>query len=532
MSDIRVPGCYCERMTHVQIPLPPGVTHRVMKNFSSQKSTTKQIETVIDGLHWYLDVRIGRYRRDVLIQELGFRVSRGLPSADQQAITSAGQRGLLIDGVGESGQLRAIAESKAARCLLERVVIAPSAGANKPNAGQLADFYHAGESLVMLETLRTVAQLADRSQLDPSDMPHLGTVDVRGNDDGIEYDYQPGDFDLSHWVRLVERPIGRAEINLDLFDNASRGAEWTSGDLVEISGAMVQDLGFSVNDLLDTLTVLFRVCLREQREFVAFESGASWGPEVSARAMDYLTFSDDFLTLGDLRPSDTRHQVRRIWTSPLMKRGTRYYVFRDIIFEAMNRWMRYLTQGDWPIPRNVLSVDCPNLHKALEKRSRNSGSIFEDYVSTILAETGLPHATLKNGARVGSVRLSREIDSVVVDPRRKKIHVLEFKNIRSDQNAMSLQIELKKFLGEYAGKLRRSMIEVEADKSAFIKRVFELDKNSNRTFDAIDDIEKWSVESAFVFNSHSPIECLTSPQFFSGINADHMTQLFALEDRH
>lgn len=517
-------------MTQIQTPLPPSVVNRVRKSLSSEQSATEQITTVIDALHWYIDNRIGKYRRDLLIQELGFRVARGLPSADQRAIASAGRRGLLIDGVSKASQFRVMSESKAARCILERVVIAPITGASSPNASQIDNIFDVGHLLSVLETFRSVAQLADRSQSGSAGVPHLGLVAVSVNDGGIELDYQPGDFDLSQWVRLVERPIGRAEIDLDLFDSATRGADWISPDLEEISEAMVQDLGFSVNDLLNILTRLLRWCLHEQQEFLALELTAPWDSEIHIAALDYVTFSDEYLTLDDLRPSDTRHQRRRIWTSPLMKHGTRHYVFRDIVFEALNRWMRYLTQGDWPVPRNYLREDAPNLYRALEERSRASGPIFEDYVNSLLDDIGLPHTTLKKGARVGIVKLSREVDSVVVDQARRKIHVLEFKNMSSDQNAKSLQTELKKFLGEYAEKLKRSVKEVESDKLAFVKRVFELHNSAPGSDRMIDDADSWSVEAAFVFSSHSPIECLTRPQFFVGINADRIAELFTLGD--
>lgn len=510
--------------------LPPAVVNRVRKNLTAGQSETEQIATVIDSLYWYLDNRIRTYRRDQLIRELGFRVSKGLPSADRAAIANAKRRGVLIPGVSKANQLRVITQSKAARCILERVVLAPITGASAPTSNQLNNFFRIGESLSVFESLLSLAQLAERSQSGASDMPHLGAVAVAVNDDGVEYDYQPGEFDLMRWLQLVERPIGLAEIDFRLFDNGSLVEHGVSPDLEEVSRAMVEDLGFSVEDLLDVLSMLIRLCIEEGYEFLAFDDAAPWPTGVPQAAVDYLTFSDEYLTLENLRPSDTRHQCRRIWTSPLMKHRARHYIFRDIAFEALQRWVRYLTQGDWPVPRNQLRKDCPNLYRALENRSRASGPSFEDHVNSLLEETGLPHSTLRNKARVGAVRLSREIDSVVVDSASRRIHVLEFKNMSSDQNARSLQNELKKFLGEYAEKLKRSVEEVESDKLAFVKRILELDTSRSGSVPIPDNIDSWSVEAAFVFNSHSPIECLTTNQFFTGVNADRIAELFVPGD--
>ncbi|WP_443416219.1 hypothetical protein [Brachybacterium tyrofermentans] len=517
-------------MAKVQTPLPPSVVNRARKSAPSAQCVIEQITAVIDSLHWYVDNCIRRYSRVELIRELGFRVSRGLSSADQRSMRSASSRGLLIDGVGKASQLRVMAESKTARCILERVVIAPVAGAATPNSRQLDDIFSVGDALSALETLRDVAQLAKRSKSGSAGMPHLGTVAVTLSDEGFEYDYQPGDFDLMRWLRLAERPIGRSEIDFGLFDNTTRGAGWVSPELKGISEAMVRDLGFSVNDLRDILTALLRLCLSERREFIVFEYAAPWDSAIPVAAVDFVTFSDEHLTLGDLRPSGTRHQRRRVWTSPLMKSGGRHYVLRDIVFESIMRWIRYLTQGDWPVPRNYLRKDAPNLYRALEERSRISGPIFEDYVNSLLDKTGLPRATLKKGAKVGIVTLSREIDSVVVDFANRRIHVLEFKNMSSDQNAKSLQSELKKFLGEYANKLKQSVDEVNSDKLAVVKRVVDLHGSTPDNGGATEDADSWSVEATFVFNSHSPIECLTAPQFFTGINADRIADLFGFDD--
>lgn len=380
-----------------------------------------------------------------------------------------------------------------------------------------------GESLTTLETLRSIAELAERAEQGSTTAPHLGHVTIAADRTGLRIAYEAGDFDLQRWLLLVERPISRGEIDLSLLGDLDQPAGWVAPGLEAISQAAAQDLGFSIDELLDTLTVLLRHCLDRRYEFLGFD-GLPVGPTISRAAVDYLTFSDDDMSIESLRPSHTRHQHKRVWTSPLLKTGGRYYIFRDVVFEAVLRWARYLTQGDWPVPRNTLRETAPRLHRALEDRSRESGPLFERYVGSRLDETGLPWASLKNGARVGSVKLSREIDSVVIDAAQRKIHVLEFKNMSSDQNAKSLQNELKKFLGEYADKLDRSVREVELDKLAFVKRVSELNGSSSGD---VGEAASWSVVAAFVFSSHSPIECLTAPQSFVGTDADRVKDLFA-----
>lgn len=92
-----------------------------------------------------------------------------------------------------------------------------------------------------------------------------------------------------------------------------------------------------------------------------------------------------------------------------------YYIIRDLAFGALQRWFRYLSQGDWPVPRNVLQKTAPNLYRALENRSTKTGDEFEEYVNSKLSEIGMPFARLNNRERVGGETLSREIDAVVVD---------------------------------------------------------------------------------------------------------------------
>jgi hypothetical protein len=509
-------------MTSFRIPIPAKMMSRTLESLSSSDSITDQITSVIVVLQSHFDKRIERYRRERLIQQLGFHVSKGLPSANRQALERARQRGILLDGVNRSDQFRVIASSKSTRSILERVILAAVTGTSTPSASQLDELIRIGESLSILESCRAVADLAERARPGSSDRPNLGSVSVQAYGLGVVVEYHPGDFDLERWVQLVERPIGRSEIELDILANAFGAKKSVAGDLQDVSNAARTDLGFSVEDVLKTLAVLLQLCLDREYEFLGFDE-VPVGPDVSQAAVEYLTFSSGDMSLSDLRPSATRHQGKRIWTSPLLKVGTRYYIFRDLVFEAISRWTRYLTQGDWPVPRNVLSKTAPNLYHALGVRSRESGKVFERYVDARLDEIGLPRATLNNGARIGTVKLSREVDSIVVDTARRRIHVLEFKNMSSDQNAKSLQNELGKFLGEYSEKLRRTMREVELDKLAFVRRV--LGAREAKSVE-LGEATSWSVEAAFVFSSHSPIECLTSPQFFTGVSADRVTELF------
>ena len=375
-----------------------------------------------------------------------------------------------------------------------------------------------------LETARAIAELSEERGERASNPPHLGDVRIGESDVGVDVEYRPGDFDLERWVQLHERPFRDGEIDMSLFP-ADAEIGGPQSELRNLSDAASQDLGFSTDDLISVLTRALRLCTDSGHQFVGF-SGSPFGPEFPDAAIDYLTFSDEHLTLKDLRPSATRHQRRRVWTSPLLKSGEQYFIHRDLVFEALIRWARYLSVGDWPVPRNVLQKTSPHLYRAVENRSRESGPSFEQYVARRLDETGLLHVSMKNGARVGTLNLSREIDAVVVDPVRRKLHVLEFKNTRSDQNARSLQSELEKFLGSYAEKLMRSVREVEAEKVAFVAKVYELRGVAQ---EEVVDPASWGVEAAFVFSSHSPIECLTAPQAFAGINADDVHELFRPE---
>jgi len=472
----------------------------------------------------HLDKRLERYRRHTVIRDVGYRVTNGLPKADARIIAENARREPIADArKGISRQ--AAAASKAARLILERAVLVPVSGTATPSAAQLAELWELGEALTMLETARAIAELSERDTQQPSTTPHLGEVRLEPTKQGIEVEYRPGDFDLERWVELHDRPFSEAEIDWTLLPVGGEiGGEGSA--LQEISRASVQELGFSPNDLMDVLALAIRLCLDHGFEFMGFD-GRPFGEQVSSAAVDYLTFSEDHVTLNDLRPSATRHQRRRVWTSPLIRTGDRYFLHRDLIFEASIRWARYLTVGDWPVPRNALRDTAPLLWRALEDRSQASGATFEKYVAQRLDETGLPHTSLKNNARIGATKLSREIDSVVVNTEQRTLHVLEFKNHRSDQNARSLQSDLAKFLGSYAEKLERSVKEIEAEKAATVAKVSEL---TGIPLDHVTDPTEWSVEAAFVFSSHSPIECLTTPRFFSGINADDVRELFGPRD--
>lgn len=452
-------------MSHlVRLLLPQRVSDRLLEvPWVGGTDARGVLETATSKMAEHIDETISSFEPLSLCSNLGFQVSYGLPAADEAAIRDETNTpthrppryGLDAQSVG-----------MAARVALERAVLAEQLGSRKPNELEIRDLVCAAAVYVEMDVLRDLASLSRTNG-----RLAMGTLRVRKTGQLLEVDFRQEAFDLIGYQQLrTLRVRDNDPVDLEAILAMTYGVP---EELSDLSEAMVTDLGFELEDLLNVLVIGVRLNLKRQAQFLAVDVAHFQGellPSVSPRALaafEFLSFSSQFLSLTDLRPSGTRHQRRRVVTHPFLIRGGHLYLIRDIQFEALNRWLTYLLNGDWPVPPPARKKLWPKLDAAITRRRNARGTgAFEPFVESELDDIGLPWAsTSGQGAQIASALITSEVDAIVVDPDAGLIWVLECKDVTSDQNLRSLQSELDHMLKMHGKQVTRTVAEVETDPS-------------------------------------------------------------------
>lgn len=466
---------------------------------------------VLGQLASHLDQLIAQLERVALLAELSFQVTHGLTAAAPEALVGSDdprQRplrfGLLPSEV-----------SMAARLVLERAVVVGKFGSKEPSKTDIVALIRTSAAYMQVDLIRELAGLRP----DPK-MPGMGRVSARKRGRAFMIMYEPEQFDFFGYQRMRESRT----LDADPDDTALIEA-FQSGvpeQLTDLSDGMVEDLGFGVGDLVDVLVFAQRLNLEHDAQFLALNSEkgrlmfANMSPRCLA-AFDYLTFSADYLAVGDLRPSSTRHQRRRIVTHPFIVHDDVLIFSRDILFEACNRWFRYLINGDWPAPVRTRE-SWPTLNRAIiaRRNARGTGA-FEPFLEAELDQLGLPWgATAGANREIGRAHITGEIDALVVDAKSGVLWVIEAKDITSDQNLRSLQTELKAMVKTYEPQVSRSVTEVNSDPGAVathaVREWARRGKVSSESITSVrrevDTVTKWDVRPLIVVRDRSAAEYL------------------------
>lgn len=469
------------------------------------------LTTAAGQLASYLDQKIAQLEQLAVLRDLSFQVSYGLTVANPAVLKASGDPrhrphrfGLPPSGV-----------SMAARLALERAAVVGQFGSKEPSEEDIAKIVSTSATYMQVDVGRELAGL-------PSDpkMCGMGRVSVRKSGRSLVMAYEPEQFDFFEYQRMRENRI----LDADPADTALIEAfqTGTPGEFADLSDSMVQDLGFGVGDLVDVIVLAMRLNLKYDSEFLAInaEHLRSHFFTQSHRllaAFEYLTFSAEHLDVSDLRPSSTRHQKRRIVTHPFIIHDDVLIINRYILFEALNRWFRYLHNGDWPAPASQRK-NWTTLNAAITARRNARGTqAFEPFVEAELDQLGLPWCATSGANReIGRAHLTGEVDALVVDVRKRVVWVIEAKDVTSDQNLRSLQTELTTMVKKFWPQVSRTADEVASDPEAVATHVLR-EWSRRRKVSAKDAfspqqdvkrVEGWKVRPLIVVRDRSAAECL------------------------
>lgn len=419
------------------------------------------LTAVVGHLASHLDQLIAQLERLAVLRELSFQVAYGLTAAAPAA----------LDGSDDPRQrprrfnLPPSGVSIAARFVLERAVVVGKFGSKEPSKTDIAALMRTSAMYMQVDIGRELAGLRP----DPK-KPGMGRVSARKTGRAFVIMYEPEQFDFFGYQRMREsRTLDADPADTALIEAFKSGVP---EELTELSDGMVKDLGFGVGDLVDVLVLAQRLNHKHDAQFLALnaEQGRLMFATLSPRglaAFDFLTFSAEHVAVRDLRPSSTRHQRRRIVTHPFIVHDDVLVFSRDISFEAFNRWLRYLLNGDWPAPAGTREA-WPTLNAAITARRNARGTeAFEPFLEAELDRLGLPWGATGGANReIGRARITGEIDAFVVDAKCGVLWVIEAKDVTSDQNLRSLQTELKAMVKTYGPQVLRSTTEVKSDPGA------------------------------------------------------------------
>jgi hypothetical protein len=386
----------------------------------------------------------------------------------------------------------------------------------EPTMGDIGEVIATSAVYLDLDGYRDIASLRPRKG-----WPAMGAVAVRKHRAVAAVDFETQDFDLAGYLRMAEQRI----LDEDPIDVATleSTAEGTPVDFVDLSEAMMTDLGFGFHDLVSVIQAGLHLNLTQNAQSLMVDAHHyrqhTLG-HVSAHAheaFDFLVFSADHLNLDDLRPTGTRYQRRRIVTHPFIIHSGIAHLNRDLQFEALNRWWMYLVHGDWPVPPNGRGA-WPNLAAALTRRRKSRGTeAFEPLVEAELDRLGLPWgSTSRSNVTIAGARITGEVDAMVVDASKQTLWVLECKDLTSDQNLRSLQSELERMLNKHGKQVERTTREVAADPQGVARHLVATWSQrrglarpaAQQALADVAAVEDWTIKAAMVVRDRSAAEFL------------------------
>jgi len=510
----------------IELPKPVAIVVPDTEGEVDGENALPVLTKLASELSAYISSSIAQFERLAVFRELSFQVAYGLPGANPEVANYDRPS----DRPGRFG-LSASVVGIAARFVLERAVIVGRFGDREPAATDIAALVLTSAAQMQVDAGRELAELSLGGK-----EPRMGRISIRKAGTSVLMAYHAEQFDFVGYQRMRESRL----VDSDPLDNASLQA--FAGEIPdefrEISGGMVSDLGFGLDDLLDVISLGYRINVQQESQFVAldieyFRSFGAVSPRTAA-ALDYLTFSSEHLTVGDLRPSSTRHQKRRIVTHPFIVHDDILVLNRELLFEALNRWWRYLVNGDWPVPARTRE-GWPTLNAAITARRNARGTeAFEPFVEAELDRIGLPWGFTSGANRkIGEALITGEIDALVVDAKSGVLWVVEAKDITSDQNLRSLQTELRNMTNHYLPQVTRSASQIQSDPRAVVKHALQgwaqrgkVDADQLRDAQLeTQQVEVWKVRPLIVVRDRSAAEFLVDSRLTISTVADLRSNL-------
>jgi hypothetical protein len=276
------------------------------------------------------------------------------------------------------------------------------------------------------------------------------------------------------------------------------------GELAPVDAAILDSLGFHLTTLTGILHVLRGwdrdpgdppVYWTTTDEIVSYcdERLVDVNADEIRAALDRLILTRELLGSEMLEHWEQERRDARLLTRPLIRRTDGLVAVMPWLVESTYRvYMRYLVDGRLPWPRIVTPE--PVLSAVATYRQSQNDQL-EDEVYDVVVSLGLPcrKRVKPNKAHViGLNQLTGEIDTVLADPGRRIIWVLETKDPQEAFSARQQANGLTQFLGTetregYVSTLCTKVIDVDRGAEAVAKAL-----------GATDSTGPWSVRGAMV----------------------------------
>lgn len=481
-------------------------------NIPEKLDTIKDVEKIIDYLHQSLireliDLMTGLDRYS-LLKYISLLSCSGLPNFSGHD-----------NGAYLTNNLTAKEQSMIGRVLLE--VYSLSAPASHGKEVHPEDFSNLIEKTAYILEVNSAKELVisyKNKKYNGKIKPYMGGISISQSLVSKKFNicYNPLFFDIRN-VQKNNNLIDADEEDIYRIANIRHGRHH---DRENLSIAIYTYYHYDLQDFFNVLTELanyLRIIYDNNKIFpenhifieMSYEGyieNFSNNDKRRKRVLDYLIFSNEKMSIMELRPAGTRHQKFRIVTNPIIKVEDKVYLVGSHILNALHRWMQYIRIGDWPLPDSIRKNKYPLLNKELKKiRNYNGKVIFEKKVENYLIEKSIIFGKFGDGARLGNCVLPGEVDGLILDPIERRIIILECKDIASDMNVLSMQAELLNFEFDYTPKIKEKIIQVEMDKISVAEAIISYSKDK---FDIqyqgpfVDDT--WRVEGLFIVRDGSP----------------------------
>lgn len=453
---------------------------------------------------------MGEFRRDSLLNYLGLISASGLPNFSGEY-----NRGFLNCKLSTKQQMMA------GRVLLEIYFLsAPCDGKREvDNLDELCRLLRIALNLINIDSAKNLILAGKGEKYNGKIKPYMGGVSISQDIEGKNFKicYNPLHFSILEAQKghdLILDTEVSDEIRIKKIINQE------SHDREGLSVALLKEFNFSLFDLFSVFSDLIEYCKKSSRaklnfpqnfalrkmEYVELIDIFGLDTERRERVIEYLVFSNEKMTIEDMRPSSTRHQKIRIFTNPILKIDGYVYIIGEHILHAWNRWAQYIRIGDWPMPEGKRRSSYPLLSSELTKiRGENGKLVLEKKFEYFLSQKSIIFGRFGDGSVIGECKLPGEVDGIILDSDNEKIIVVECKDIASDMNILSMQIELLNFENDFTEKLSKKVAQVEKDKISVSKAIISFSKDkykNNYSGCAVNDT--WKVEGLFVVRDGSP----------------------------
>lgn len=413
---------------------------------------------------------------------------------------------------------------------IERLAILKEKGRCIPTTDDMVSIHKAASQVLELDALYEIGMVSSKYE----NGRDIGYIKFTDNKNCAIPEYVPGKIDIFEYIYCKNsRNHNDSQYDKDMFQRILKSNNWVEEyGLKGVSDSLQQDkyFGFSLSNLISALLRALKIIGRKDLQEMSLElfySKMLNGNKSKSlkNAIQYLMYPPRKIDLdiAKMRPNGTRHQPARLVTQPFLVYNNKVYLNGNIILHSITRWMRYMVNGDWPIPESIRSSNFLRLNESL-KEYRNTynlgrGKMFEKYFQDSIKELNIiPWVQVKKGYKFENscVKMRREVNSFVVDYAKSEIWVLDMKDNISDQNALSIYHQLQD-IHTYNEKLKITVDDISDSKCALTHfscdivnlwaKNEKIDKNiSDSILQEVRDVKDWNIRRGIIIRDQHPGE--------------------------